>query len=71
MTAEPRPLCTTPEALWCPNHGRCTCHLPESYEDPGCPLHAPGSDHAEEAPLPRGLGGHSRVPRGKREDLAE
>ena len=50
MTAERRPLCTSLESVWCPNHGRCLCPDPENAkDDEDCPLHGPGSDHAQEA----------------------
>lgn len=51
--------CTGLAASWCPVHGDCLCPrapdgepLPSAWygerslDDPGCPLHAPGSSHA-------------------------
>ena len=49
------PECTGVTASWCPVHGDCVCARSESGAwvdgqcDPGCPLHAPASDHAEPA----------------------
>jgi hypothetical protein len=45
--------CTGIAAVWCPNHGDCTCPPAESdtadraLDDPNCPLHSPTSTHAE------------------------
>ena len=40
--------CTDLAAVWCPVHGDCDC--PDVYpgDDPGCPLHAPTSTHADD-----------------------
>jgi hypothetical protein len=49
MSREPRSKCSGLTAAWCPNHGRCTCpNREKAMGDPGCPLHAPDSDHAED-----------------------
>jgi hypothetical protein len=46
---EQRQPCTGVAAMWCPNHGDCTCPEPEDERsDPDCPLHAVSSTHAEE-----------------------
>ncbi|MCA1833013.1 MAG: hypothetical protein ABR520_11125 [Mycobacteriales bacterium] len=44
-----RPICNGLTARWCPRCGDCSCGEGEAVElnDPGCPLHAPGSKHAE------------------------
>jgi hypothetical protein len=40
--------CTGMTAQWCPIHGTCRCPDREhAMDDPGCPLHGPGSGHAE------------------------
>jgi hypothetical protein len=40
--------CSGLTATWCQVHGDCACPEPEkALADPECPLHAPGSDHAE------------------------
>ncbi len=40
--------CSGLTAARCQRHGDCTCPKPaEALDDPGCPLHAPDSDHAE------------------------
>lgn len=46
--------CTGVAASWCPIHGTCTCPRdeldkpwPGGLNDPNCPLHSPGSNHAE------------------------
>lgn len=59
--AEEERVCTGLSASWCPIHGDCSCAPnpaiadPERawqdrhMDDPGCPLHAPRSSHAEPA----------------------
>jgi len=67
---QPEEPCTEISAVWCPNHGDCTCKREAAetdgeYEDPECPLHARSSSHAEKelakedrsAALPAGEGG--------------
>lgn len=48
------PACTGVAAVWCPNHGDCSCPGVEGgwrdMNDDACPLHSRRSDHAE--PLP-------------------
>ncbi len=40
--------CSGLTSAWCQVHGNCKCRDPETaLNDPDCPLHAPGSDHAE------------------------
>lgn len=45
------PACTGLTARWCPRCGDCKCRDAEDptveMNDPGCPLHAPNSPHAE------------------------
>lgn len=44
--------CTGLTARWCPVHGACSCPRDGDLDSPSCPLHAPGSDHAEPRPAP-------------------
>lgn len=42
--------CSGLAARWCPIHGDCKCPTDETLHelnDPGCPLHAPNSEHAK------------------------
>lgn len=40
--------CTGLAAAWCPLHGDCRCpDRSSAMDDPGCPLHAPDSTHAD------------------------
>jgi hypothetical protein len=40
--------CTGLSAEWCPIHGTCRCpERTEAMDSWDCPLHAPGSSHAE------------------------
>lgn len=39
--------CTGVAAFWCPVHGDCSCPDILDRNDPGCPLHATDSTHAE------------------------
>lgn len=47
------PVCTGVAASWCPRCGDCACRdeegelRGEGLNHPDCPLHAPGSQHAE------------------------
>lgn len=42
--------CTGLAASWCPRCGDCSCpDREQTLDDRGCPLHAPGSDHAATA----------------------
>ncbi len=41
----PARLCTAPEDVWCPNHGRCVCPDRLALSDVRCPLHNPNSAH--------------------------
>jgi hypothetical protein len=34
-------------AVWCSRHGNCRCPDREDLNDPACPLHNAGSDHAQ------------------------
>jgi hypothetical protein len=50
----PAAKCAGVSATWCPVHGDCRCPerddgMGRTLTDPGCPLHAPTSSHAEAA----------------------
>lgn len=50
--APPLPACTGITASWCPQCGDCTCpDRTEVMSSSRCPLHAPGSDHADESAM--------------------
>lgn len=40
-------LCTGLTAIWCPNHGHCSCDREQGLDNSTCPLHASESSHAE------------------------
>lgn len=44
--ADAVPECTGLTARWCPRCGDCCC-VGDDMDNPSCPLHAPGSKHAE------------------------
>jgi hypothetical protein len=44
---QPTPPCTHRAAVACPVHGECCCTDATWRRDPGCPLHAPDSEHGD------------------------
>jgi hypothetical protein len=52
----PKAECTGLAAVWCPVHGDCACDKPpgvvSTHDNPRCPLHGEGSEHAEVEPKP-------------------